>query len=640
MKFFDPKLFLSAFLLVSVGLQAQTIRPLHETKWPESNPDAEFYTVSGSRHGISFFPKVQYSHVEYTPGATLTFDKYHSADVIYYWMEKWAEEYPDLVDLYEVAQSYEGRPILQMTVTNKKTGKATDKPAAFFEGNRHSGEVTSAESVLWLMQHLLEQYGKDPEITAIVDKNAIYLKPINNPDGHNLYMHTAQSNRSTVRAFDEDGDGLLDEDEPEDLDGDGLILQMRYKDSEKGDYIIDPRDPSGRLMVRVPAGEGDYCVVSEGIDNDGDGRINEDGIGGLDLHRNYPENWRPRTEATGRGWTQGYSGEYPLSETETRAVFSFLMSNPNIYIVNSMDTRVPMHLRAPSTAPTSAMFPEDAQWYRKFDELGKSITGYERAGDAYLDYGGGNPIFGHGPDFGYWYYGAIWYGDEIWDGGKVYKDYNGDGVIDDLDKLAWDDQENGGEAFTEWKPFNHPTLGKVEIGGWNPKFYSQNGPSKFLEKWAKNQALFNLAMVKHLPELQWDNVEVKKLKTYKADSTDYAITVSYKNVGKLPTALRQADHVKIVRPDQVKITFPESVTEGAAPKAKILPEEGKPVRQPRPGTKVITNTVSRDAGYAQGESTNSHTVVVRVYGNDKIEGKASVSTTRAGFLPEKSFVLE
>ena len=92
-------------------------------------------------------------------------------------MEKWAEEYPDLVDLYEVAQSYEGRPILQMTVTNKKTGKATDKPAAFFEGNRHSGEVTSAESVLWLMQHLLEQYGKDPEITAIVDKNAIYLKP-------------------------------------------------------------------------------------------------------------------------------------------------------------------------------------------------------------------------------------------------------------------------------------------------------------------------------------------------------------------------------------------------------------------------------------------------------------------------------
>lgn len=45
--------------------------------------------------------------------------------------------------------------------------------------------------------------------------------------------------------------------------------------------------------------------MSEGIDNDGDGKYNEDGIGGLDIHRNYPENWRPMTEQTGMGWTQG-----------------------------------------------------------------------------------------------------------------------------------------------------------------------------------------------------------------------------------------------------------------------------------------------------------------------------------------------
>ena len=633
MKFVTKFLFILFFLIS--GLHAQVVKPLTEEKWPESDPDAKYYTLKGFRHGVNFFPKVKYPAVEYTPSSTLTFDTYHSADVVYHWMRKWAEQYPDLIEMYEVGHSFEGRPIYQITLTNKKIGKATEKPAAFFEGGRHSGEVSAVESTIWLLKYLLDEYGKDPQITTIIDKNTIYLRPINNPDGHNLYMHTAQSNRSTVRPVDNDGDGLLDEDGPEDLDGDGYILQMRHKDPE-GTYIIDPRDPTGRLMRRAEAGKGEYSVYSEGIDNDGDGRYNEDGIGGLDLHRNYVENWRPEREATGRGWTQGGAGEYPLSETETRAVVTFLLANPNVFIVNSMDTSVPMHLRPPSTAPSSAMFPEDLKWYLQFDEIGKSITGYERAGDVYDDYGSGTPLFGHGPDFGYWYYGAIWYGDEIWNSGRATKDYNNDGVIDDIDRLALNDQEYEGKLFTDWKPFNHPQLGEVEIGGWNPKFFSQNSPPDQLEKWAKNEALFNLEMIKHLPELQWDNIEVKKIKSYKQDSTDYQVKISYRNIGKLPTALRQADLVKIVRQDQVKITLSDSAVEGDNPKARILPEsDARPQR-----TSGVANETTRNAGYAQGGSVNSQTITIRVYGNHEIEGTATVSTTRAGVLQDKSFVIK
>ena len=377
-------------LTVSLTVAAQGYIPAQKKVWPEADNSTKYYTVGGYRHGVSFFPKARSPHVEYEAGDKLTFDKFHTTCVINTWMIRYAEKYPDLVELYEAAQSYEGRPILQMTITNKKVGKATDKPAAFFEGNRHSGEVTSSESVMWLMQHLLESYGTDPVITRLVDTRTFYLRPVNNPDGHNLYMHTAQSNRSTVRPYDNDGDGLLDEDSPDDLNGDGIITQMRWKDPVNGNYIIDPDDPSGRLMRAVPAGQGVYRVAAEGIDNDGDGRVNEDGIGGLDLHRNYPENWRPMPgdEATGRGWTQGGAGEYPLSEIETRSVVTFLLSNPNVYIVNSMDTRVPMHLRPPSTsASEERMYPEDLRWYKHFDEVGKSITGYTRAGDVYSEIG-------------------------------------------------------------------------------------------------------------------------------------------------------------------------------------------------------------------------------------------------------------
>jgi hypothetical protein len=638
--------FLISILLLQSLFAAGQVIPLGTVSFPESDT-SKIYTVSGYRHGLSFFPKVQNQHVQYEATQQLTFDKFHSADVIYTWMKRFAEACPDLVELYEIGKSYEGRPILQMTVTNKKNGKATDKPAAFFEGNRHSGEVTSAESVLWLMQHLLDNYGKEEEITNLIDRNTIYLRPINNPDGHNMYIHTAQMNRSTVRPYDQDGDGLLDEDSPIDLNGDGNILRMRYKDP-KGDYNIDPRDTSGRIMKYVGEGKGEYKVVTEGIDQDGDGRIGEDGVGGLDLHRNYPENWRPMKEATGRGWTQGGAGLYPLSETETRAVVTFLLENPHIYIVNSMDTRVPMHLRPPSTSKSEdRMYPEDLKWYKHFDQVGKSITGYERAGDVYNDYSNGalTPLFGHGPDFGYFYYGAIWYGDELWDNARPKEDLNGDGEKDEADQLIWDGKENQGLGFIPWKEFDHPKIGKVEIGGWDPKFFSQNAPSSQLEPWIKNEALFNLEMMKYLPSLQWRDVEVKKIKSYKTDSADYRIRISYANTGRLPTALKQADLVKIVRPDRLDIQFTGDLPTSAEddkPSYLVLDSTLSRPRSGRPGAGVTTpsDKYFKEMGYTDGGAVNTAEFRVRTYGGGAFGLKVSLSTTRAGVLREKEITIQ
>lgn len=633
-------------VLISITLKGQPTLPAVTKTFSESDPGQKYYTLSGFRHGVNFFPKAKLIHVQYEAGEGLTFDKFHSAPVIYAWMGKWAEKYPQLVDLYEVGKSFEGRPILQMTITNKKTGKDTDKPAAFFEGGRHAGEVTGSETVLWMAKYLLENYGKDPEVTKLLDTKTIYLKPINNPDGHNLYMNTAQATRSTTRPDDSDGDGLLDEDAADDLDGNGVILTVRWKDEKNGTMIPDPRDPSGRIMKRAPAGQGIYSTATEGLDNDGDGRVNEDGIGGLDLHRNYVENWRPESEATGRGFTQDGSGEYPLSETETRAVVTFLLSHPNVYVVNSMDTTVPMHLRPPSTSPSAErMYPEDLAWYKTFDEIGKNITGYKRAGDVYDDYGGGSPIFGHGPDFGYWYFGAIWYGDEIWNSARN-KDYDGDGTIDQIDMLRWDDEENDGLGFFEWKPFKHPIYGDVEIGGFDPKFYSQNPPSKHLEKWAKNEAMFNLEMIKYLPELVWESIEVKKVKSYKTDSADYELKVSFKNAGKLPTALRQADLVKIVTRDRLVIDFTSPAQIEGKTAFKVIGEASPAGERGGRGgfsdmaRPVQRRSVSKNVPFTQGGAVTTSVTKIRVFNNTAVTGKVSLFSTRGGVLKDKEFSIK
>jgi len=565
------------------------------------------FIVGGVRHGASFFPRSNYPEIKPLKEGEIDFRHFHTYDETNFFLKKWATDYPNLVDLYSVGKSYEGRDIWQITLTNKATGRDVDKPAMFLEGGRHAGEVTGTESALWFAWYVLSNYGKDPVLTAMVDSTTLYIKPKNNPDGSELYLNTAQSLRSTTHPNDDDGDGLLDEDPPEDIDGDGYILQVRKKvEMGKGDAIIDPADKSGRLMQRVGAGKGDYLLLSEGIDNDGDGRINEDGIGGLDLHRNYVENWRPSVELTGRGWTQGGSGEFPLSEPETRAVVLFLLQHPNVSIGQTMDTTVPMLLHGPSTSKMDeSMFPEDLKIYKYFDTEGKKVTGYERAGDTYYDYSVGNrgsrgaapagarggapagvppgggmgggrgegpggmgvppaaggvlrgsPIFGHSPDFGYLYYGSVWYGDELWNGGRL-KDYNGDGRVEPLEQLRYNDEELGGKAFLPWHKFIHPTQGECETGGWNPKFWSQNPPVAILEEWIKKEAMFNLLLYKSLPVVKIQNAELRPVKKEK-DTFEVVATVV--NSGYLPTALKMADRVKIVRPDNLTVALPAGMT--------------------------------------------------------------------------------
>ncbi|HOW86008.1 MAG TPA: M14 family metallopeptidase [Candidatus Aminicenantes bacterium] len=609
-----------------IGLAAQEYGPpgrRQESKLPPT------YTVGGVRHGISYFPKTDYAFTKPKRAGDIDFAHYHTYDEVAAILRKWAADYPNLVDLYSVGKSFEGRDIWQITITNKATGKDTDKPAMFLEGNRHSGEVTAAESALWFAAHVLGGYGQDPALTALVDTKALYVRVKNNPDGSEMYLNTAQSNRSTVRPFDDDRDGLLDEDPPEDLDGDGFILQMRKKvEPGKGTMIVDPADPSGRLMKRVGAGKGDYLTYPEGLDNDGDGRTNEDGIGGLDLHRNYPENWRPMPgrDLTGRGFTQGGAGEYPLSEPETRAVFSFLLEHPNVSIGQTMDTTVPMLLHGPSTSRMSeSMFPEDMKIFHYFDEQGKRITGYPDAGDTYWDYANlgrddrerralaaefgfeipaeprGEPLFGHSPDFGYLYYGAVWYGDELWNGGRV-KDYDGDGRMTELESLRYIDEELGGRYFKPWTKFVHPTLGQVEIGGFNPKFWRQNPPVELLEEWIAKEARFNLFLAKSLPQVKVVSAEVRQVRK---EPGTIEIVAFFTNEGYLPTALKMADRVKIVRPDAASIRLPE-------------------------GAELAGAAARQDLGFLRQNEKKEVRWKIKVKPGTSGEAEVSISSTRGG----------
>ena len=134
------------------------------------------HQVGGVRQGPSFFPLSNYPETRPLKPGEVDFKHYHTVEETVSLLKAWAKAYPDLVDLYSVGQSFEGREIWQVTITNKKTGKDTDKPAFFLEGGRHAGEISGIETTLYFINHVLTGYGADPALTKLVDSRALYVR--------------------------------------------------------------------------------------------------------------------------------------------------------------------------------------------------------------------------------------------------------------------------------------------------------------------------------------------------------------------------------------------------------------------------------------------------------------------------------
>ena len=187
----------------------------------------------------------------------IDFDHYHRWEEVHDIMASLARHYPSLTELYSIGQSFEGVNLMVIAVTNERTGPASEKPAFYLDGGIHAAELTGSEVALYTLGYLLENYGKDDQVTELLDTRAFYIRPKFNPDGSNLVLDTDQSLRSSVHPVDDDGDGSADEDPAQDLDGDGWITRMRIPDPE-GRFVVKPTD--SRIMVERGAEMGSpYC---------------------------------------------------------------------------------------------------------------------------------------------------------------------------------------------------------------------------------------------------------------------------------------------------------------------------------------------------------------------------------------------
>jgi murein tripeptide amidase MpaA len=522
------------------------------------------------------------------------FDKYYRYDDLSRILGEYAQKYPGLVRLGSIGQSYEGRDLWLVTLTNFETGEADQKPALWVDGNIHASEVAPSSACLFLINRLVSSYGSDPDVTRCLDTRTFYVCPRVNPDGAEWALaDRPKIIRSSTRPYPYDEEplgGLV----WQDVDADGRMLMMRVPDPN-GAWKVCPEEP--RLLIRrepAEAGGQYYRLLREGRIEDYDGVTFglQPEKERLDLNRNFPVNWRQEHEQEG-------AGPYPASEPEVHAVVDFITSHPNITGGVAFHTMSGVLLRPYGEQPDEAMPAEDLWTFEKIGQKGTELTGYP-AISVYHDfrYHPQKVISGVFDDWMYDHLGLYAWVVELWNPQRQagieeikYIEWRREHPLeDDLKLLKWSDEVLEGKGYVDWYPFEHPELGPVELGGWNWLYAFKNPPPQFLEK---EIAPFADWLIWHLlisPRLEILQAEAKPL-----GEDTHRIRLVVQNSGWLPTSVtKKASENQIVRGVVCEIELPEGATlETGRAREEVGQLEGR-ADKPSAHFSYYTSDVTRD----------------------------------------------
>lgn len=474
------------------------------------------------------------------PKVAVTFDRYYDHAAIGEIGRRLQAAHPDRCRLSSIGKSTEGRDLWLITVSNFRVGDADRKPAMYIDGNIHSNEIQGTETALYTAWYLCEMAPQVEWLNNLLNERTFYIVPTINPDAREHFLkqpNTASSPRAGMAPRDNDGDGVIDEDATDDLNGDGHITQMRRR-SRLGRFITSPEDP--RLMIPAPDGQpGEWEILGqEGFDNDGDGRVDEDGVAGsYDPNRNWPWRWMPQ-------YVQGGSDMYPTSLAETRAVIDFVLQRPNIAGAQSYHNSGGMLLRGPGMQQDEYR-PQDVQVFDALGAVGEQILpGYRYMvvwRDLYTVWGGELD----------WFYGArgiLTFSNELWTPFKYFERPPDNSNPYRRTEYEFDRLLLFGEAFVPWQTVQHPQFGEVEVGGMK-KQYGRAVPGFLLPAESHRNMAFTVFQASEMPLVRVDSIEVRSLGGGLSE-----VTAIIGNPKLAPTHTQQDVENNISRPNWITLT--------------------------------------------------------------------------------------
>lgn len=454
-----------------------------------------------------------------------------------------AEDKNNLLTLETFGVSREGREIPLAIVNDETTGHHTEKPAYYIQANVHSMEMSGTTVALYFINSLVNK----GEFKDLLKNIAFYIVPRVNVDGAERAFEKGSSPRS---CYEENG--LKNAIVPEDVNGDGKILYMRWEDP-LGMFVELDGEP--RMMVRCTNGEyvgkKRYHMVREGFIRDYDGGDLRSGMREIDFNRNYAAGWNPASP---------FASRYPFEEPENRAVAEFTTSHTNIFAGIDLHNGSNGILR-PSITPDAQINEDDLWQIIRIGEMAEKIIGFPLVRETQYGPNRYPPValYGNSNEWAYKNLGISHYVIELGNG------FNSafstleifDHTYDDWDlvfrpaalKVC---DERGYKVFEEWKTFNHPQLGEVEVGG----LIEDNSyllDFSRMEQIAPKVCEFFAAHAKMHPHIKISDAEVT------AVAKDvYRVRCKMANIGGLPTKIMAAGNPRFKVPAKVMLKIPET----------------------------------------------------------------------------------
>ena len=450
------------------------------------------------------------------------------------WCERLAEALPDWVALSTLDTTRHGRPIPLLTL-GRQDDALPSRPGLWIDAGTHASEWTGCMAALFAASRWCEQLTSgDPQHAPLRDwftRNTVWIAPCVSPDGFQALHDGHPFLRSTLRP--PPPGSVQSGFEPRDIDGDGAVRWMRWR-HPAGPVVPDPDVP---LFMRPRTLDDDpddaFFLAPEGD------FLQWDGVRwtaaplrfGLDLNRNFPSFWEPFSMF---GMD---SGAFPLSEVESRAITDAVAARPHLAAALTLHTYTGCVLTQPYRQDSPLSDPDlDLMEALATDAVADTSYRVFRVHPDFT-YDPKKPIVGVWADTLATTFGVPGYTVELWDpfahaGVELDKPaaffrHPDPALIRALLQRFSEDPE----AVSPWRPFNHPQLGPVEIGGIDYLRTIRNPPEALLR--AECERCFTVSdRVRHaLPRVIAD----VQLRRHSKEAL-WEVEFSLENLGFLPTS--------------------------------------------------------------------------------------------------------
>lgn len=464
---------------------------------------------------------------------------YHSPAELETTIRQLQRQYSDWLEVDALTQTQSGEDIWLLTIGS---GETDQHPALVIAGGVDGSHLLGTELAVGVARQLLEGTRTD-SIKQLLASTTFYIFPQLAPDAAAQYFADLRyERRLNAKDTDNDRDGYTDEDPYEDLNGDGMITMMRIADPT-GAYRPHPAD--GRVLIKADgeAGElGQYQLLSEGIDNDRDEAFNEDGPGGINFNENLTFNYTP---------FQPGSGDFAVSEPESRAVLDFLYDHWNIFAVltfgPSDNLAAPLEFKPANQKgrQISGILKEDAGVNKMLSALYGDFIKVPKGTRTTTQDGGFM-------EWAYFHFGRFSLSTPGWyvpswempkDSLEKLKFQPNEDNNKEVNFLRWAADAGLEDYFVPWTPVEHPDFPgqTVEVGGISP-FLQTNPPYSEVAGLVEKHAGFVLALAQKRPK-----AALAKVRSEAVDDGLWRVKATVYNAGEMPTTSQVGDLLKWVK---------------------------------------------------------------------------------------------